>query len=65
MAAKILHFPRYSRFAKGFSIPFGQFISKRKPRYNSSCSEVSFQVRRGHYSCKPLQNESSLIQARA
>jgi hypothetical protein len=55
MAAKILilHFPRYSRFAKGFSIPFGQFISKRKPRCNSLCFEVSFQVRRGHYSCKP------------
>ena len=60
MAAKILHFSKYSRFCKRFSTSFEQCIPARRLKYNSLCCEVNVQLCRSLYSCKSSQNQSSL-----
>ena len=51
MAARFLYFWKVSQISKSFTTSFKQLIAKRRFKYDSSCSRVSFQSCRSLYSC--------------
>ena len=60
MAVRLLHFSRVSHFSKRSTTPVGQFIAKRRFKYDSSYSKVNFYLCKSFYSCNLEQSKRNL-----